>query len=59
LFAVAVSVAVSLSPGVVVAYCTVTEHVFCGPRLVPLHVSLKMVNALSPLSAIRKTLVPE
>jgi hypothetical protein len=45
---VAVSVALSVWPGVVGAYCTVTLHDFFELRLIPLQVSTVLVNADEP-----------
>src|SRR5215468_3951658 len=45
---VAVSVALSVWPGVAGAYCTVTLHDFFEPRLIPVQVSAVLVNADDP-----------
>ena len=42
------SAALSLAPSLVGAYCTVTLHDFCGPRLAAVHVSAVFENADAP-----------
>jgi hypothetical protein len=47
---ITLSVALSLAPSLIGAYCTVTLHDFCGPRLAAVHVSAVVENADAPVS---------
>jgi hypothetical protein len=48
---ITLSVALSLAPSLIGAYCTVTLHDFCGPRLAAVHVSAVVENADAPVAA--------
>jgi hypothetical protein len=47
---ITLSVALSLAPSLVGAYCTVTLHDLFGPRLPAVHVSAVVENADAPVS---------